>query len=54
MRLKKETNKNDKKKLVKNKTLIEGNQNTKNKYENVNLQNKMKKINTNNLKEKPK
>ena len=52
MRLKKETNKNEKKKLVKNKTLIEGNQNTRNKYENANLQNKLKKINTNNLKEK--
>jgi len=52
MRLKKESNKNEKKKLVKNKTLIEGNQNTKNRNENFNLQNKMKKINTNNPKEK--
>ena len=40
MRLKKETNKNEKKKLVKNKTLIEGNQNTRKKYENANIQNK--------------
>ena len=52
MRLKKETNKNEKKKFVKNKTLIEGTQNAKNKFENVNPQNKMKKINTNNTKDK--
>ena len=52
MRLKKETSKNEKKKFVKNKTLIEGNQNAKNKYENLYPQNKMKKISTNNPKEK--
>ena len=54
MRLKKENPviKNEKKKFVKNKTLIDNLQNIKTRYENTYLQNKIKKLNTNQTKEK--